>query len=307
MIKFSFTKIFEIIKGLKNYSLKEERRETYTDFFILITSLFFFLFLKINKIIKANDLVISILFYIFIFSLMDFIITFLRNIILFTYRKRNKINLDDENSDNLIIATYRVHKIIQVIIFIILLFTFLDIQITNFLTFLGVFFFGIVFLFKDFLLNFFYGLLLTFTNKIKIKDDIIFEDEYGAKNYRGKIRNIYFSTIELLLEDGTLFYISNSRFMNGRIINLTTAKKRRVEIIINLKIEKIEVFQKHIDKITKILEDREIVVKEIVYDIVKCESKTNEIKIQVFTSKDSFIQSRNEIKFLISNYFNSVK
>ena len=307
MIKFSFTKIFEIIKGLKNYSLKEERRETYTDFFILITSLFFFLFLKINKIIKANDLVISILFYIFIFSLMDFIITFLRNIILFTYRKRNKINLDDENSDNLIIATYRVHKIIQVIIFIILLFTFLDIQITNFLTFLGVFFFGIVFLFKDFLLNFFYGLLLTFTNKIKIKDDIIFEDEYGAKNYRGKIRNIYFSTIELLLEDGTLFYISNSRFMNGRIINLTTAKKRRVEVIINLKIEKIEVFQKHIDKITKILEEKEILVKEINFDIVKCESKTNEIKIQVFTSKDSFIQNRNEIKFLISNYFNSVK
>ena len=301
--KINFQKIIEVFNSLKKYSLKEERTETYIDLFLLFSSFLIFLFLNLNTDFENKDIFIRILFYVFIFSFIDFVITFLRNIILLEYRRRNKINIDDDSSDNLIIAVYRVHKIIQILAFIILLFTFFKIDLTNFLTFFGVFFFGIIFLFKDFLLNFFYGLFLAFTNKIRVKDDIIFEDEYGAKNYRGTIKNIYFSMTELVLEDGSLFYISNSRFMNGRIINLTTAKKRKIEIFLDVKNEIIQNFEKHTEKLNKLFEKKEIVIKEINFEILSKQKNLVNLRVDIFTSKDSFNENKNKIKFLVLDYF----
>jgi small-conductance mechanosensitive channel len=142
----------------------------------------------------------------------------LRVIVIRRYLSRN--NLPPDHIDNFTLALKRLSSITAHIVFFFVLLSLLGIAIGQFFTSISIFAAAIVLLSREYIINFFNGLVMLFTDRFSINDYV------KVGEYKGRIRDVTFQSVELLTASGEVVYVPNSLMLQKEVANLSKSKNK---------------------------------------------------------------------------------
>lgn len=156
------------------------------------------------------------------------ILTFVKNIIFFSYRKRRKF--PEDKTDNIILGINNIYLLIVGVSSILTVIALMGIDVKAFFASLSIIAAAIAIISKDYISNVIGGMLIAFSNDVNLGDYI------KVGNSKGKIIDMSISMISLLTDDDDVIVISNSMVYALEIINYTkrTIKKTSIEFEITL-------------------------------------------------------------------------
>ena len=163
---------------------------------------------------------------ILIFVTFLMVIDLLRAIILYVYWKRNKQRDTQQVSpnDNFSLGIGYIATLLNVLIFILGLLLFFNINIREVLTSLSIVAAAIALITKDYIANVINGMILMFSNQLSIGDSVKIGD------IKGKITDISLLHVRLLNDEDVLVYIPNNIVFTATIINFTKRTEEKVSI-----------------------------------------------------------------------------
>lgn len=162
---------------------------------------------------------------------------------IYIYLKSNNLPLDSE--DLYILGIRNVSNVLKFIIIILTGFYLYGIDITKFFTTLSIVAAAIVWGFKEFIFNFSAGMYLLFSKKLEINQYIEIDD------YKGKVRDITFQTIEIKTDSGDLVHIPNHLTVIREITNCSKDNLKKIEIEISLLRDEMPLIKKIEKQLTK--------------------------------------------------------
>jgi small-conductance mechanosensitive channel len=229
-----------------------------------------------------------VLFYISL----DLIFHILRNLIVSIYRRKHKIDINEQ--DNFILGIDKSTFFFIHFIFVISLLYFFGVNIQAFLTTLGIFAVGLAIIFKEILANILAGFIIMFSNEIKLKEYV------QINEYKGRIVDLNFLNVELKSDDGNIVYVPNFKFFTEDLINYSKSSLKRVAYDFNLDF----VFFGEIDKLEKniakaLYEEFENLVNEenISLKVKQIASNRVSIALEVIVSRFNFKVENNILQF----------
>ena len=211
---FDLQKYKEIIK---NFTISQKGiLEIIENFFIF---LFLVLILRVFfEDVSGSTLKTFLIFGTYFFG-MTTISSLLKTVVLSTYRKIKKY--EEDYMDNFILGFALILNTLFFSFLIYLSFELSNIDFTSFLTALSVIAVGLLWAFKDYIANFLDGFIIIFSNDFNVRDYI----QIGEVS--GKIKKITFFKTHIILDNGNLISISNTKFLNSDIINYSAVGYRR--------------------------------------------------------------------------------
>jgi small-conductance mechanosensitive channel len=177
----------------------------------------FFAFLQ-KRIIHLDAILVFITFWM--------VIDLLRVVILYIYWKRNKQSKEHEGSpnDNFTLGIGYIATLLNLLILILSIFLFFNINIREVITSLSIVAAAIALITKDYIANVINGMILMFSNQLSIGDNVKIGD------IKGKITDISLLHVRLLNDEDVLVYIPNNTVFTATIINFTKRTEEKVSI-----------------------------------------------------------------------------
>jgi small-conductance mechanosensitive channel len=289
---FLIFKLIISILSLKYFKISEKKRKI---IFIQIFLFFLFIFLKeyLDKNFEEHFYLILISEIIILYISINLIMSFIRVLIISAYKKKHKYKR--EYTDNLIIGIDRLSLLLSHIIFFIILLKISGINITVFLTTLGIFAVALVLIFKDIITNIIYGLILMFTSEVKLKEYI------KIGEFKGRIINMNFLNIEIKTDDGDIVYVPNSKIFNEEIINYSKSSIKKIRYDFNLDFAFFGEVEKLEKKISQALQqefDGLIVEDNVKIKVNQIASSRVLLTLEITVTKYNFIVEANIIRFI---------
>lgn len=163
-----------------------------------------------------------------LFLIIILLLSFLKLLIMSTYRKRNKLQIG--SPDNTIIGIENLYRVAVIITLFFALMYYLGVDLVTFFTSFALVSVAFVWLFKEYLANIIDGLLIIFSDDFKIGDYI------KVNEYKGRIKDIRFLNSKLITDEGDMVFIPNSLLFQREVINFSKVKFKR--IIFDFEIDK---------------------------------------------------------------------
>ena len=139
---------------------------------------------------------------------------------IFVYKKKNR--LKEDTDDNFTIGIKKLSRFIFLFIFILFFINTVVMDLEKLVASLAIATFLIGLTFKDYILNFLNGIDIMFSGKIKLGEYIKID------KYKGRVKDLTFSQIELVSELGNVIYLPNNFVKTKHIINYTRSRVRKV-------------------------------------------------------------------------------
>ena len=146
---------------------------------------------------------------------------------IFLYKKKNR--LKEGTDDNFTIGIKKLSRFVFMFIFVLFFINTVIMNLQELVASLAIATFLIGLTFKDYILNFLNGIDIMFSGKIKLGEYIKID------KYKGRVKDLTFSQIELVSELGNVIYLPNNFVKTKHIINYTRSRVRNVivEIILD--------------------------------------------------------------------------
>ncbi|PIQ47128.1 MAG: Mechanosensitive ion channel [Cytophagales bacterium CG12_big_fil_rev_8_21_14_0_65_40_12] len=192
---------------------KEGRKRLF--FGLKLVALFFALIWKWRNNDAFEDLHIesSLISAIFYYLTSVLIVSFGRISLVFLYlRRRHK---ESDFKDNFILGINRIASILYVIILLISILYYFNIEIKEFFTSISIVAAAIAIISKDYLVNMINGFILMFSNQLSLNDYI------KVGELSGRILDITLLNIVLLSDEDEVVYIPNTLVATSNVVNST--------------------------------------------------------------------------------------
>lgn len=251
---------FKKVISLSMLKISDSRKRAFVmKFFLMVFVVIFGQILDFVLVGELRDFFLILVDFFMFAIFLNFFITLVRHLSVSVYRRRKKV--DKSFFDNYILGISAIAILINVILVIISVFYFFDIDFMVFVTSFALFFAGLSWVFKDYVMNVVNGYILIFSEDIRIGDYLGFEE------FKGRVKTISFLNTELRTDEGNIIFIPNTVILSSEIINFSREKFKR--IILEYEINK-ENFGK-IDRMEKFLfkrlkdEFEDLVIDEFLY------------------------------------------
>ena len=172
--------------------------------------------------------IFSGLFIVFIYLLA---IDFIRNLILFFYRTKKKIQYPQ--IDNFILGINNVFVLLYTLGLFLLIFVVANIQITNFVFSVSIVAAGLAIVGKEYLNDIIGSMLMTFSNDFEVGDRVKIGDSKGI------IQKMTLSKTSILTDDDDLIFIPNNKLYNSEILNYTKREIKKTSISFEMPLGKV--------------------------------------------------------------------
>ena len=205
-------------------------------------------------------------------------VSLVRYLVLRSYLVRN--GLSASHVDNFTTVLRRVSTATVHVVFVFVLFGILGIQLRELLTSISLFAVALTLIFKEYITNFISGAAVLFSNRYRVNDYI------KVGEYKGRIRDVSFQSVELITDSGEVVYIPNTTIITKEVANLSKLKEKTIseEHAIELPSpEEFLVFEEALRKsVTKEFSDR---IKSVSLSLVKAEKDVATVKVSVRIQK----------------------
>lgn len=181
------------------------------------------------------------------YLIINVVFNYMKSVLIKLYLRKH--NLDLGFKDNFTVSIKRISFALNHIIFFFVLLSILGIRLMDILTGISLFAVAITLIFKDYVSNFINGLIVMFSKDVLVNDYIKIGD------FKGRIKDISFLTVELHSDNGDVVFVPNSHFISKEVINLSRNKQKKLKVEFTLpliKKTKLEKFEKELKtKLTK--------------------------------------------------------
>lgn len=217
-----------------------------------------------------------------------------RLVVIKQYLSRN--SLPAHHVDNFTLAIKRLSTVTLHFVFFFVLLWLLNIPITQFFTSISIFLAAIILMTRDYIVGFFNGLSLLFTDRFSVNDYI------KIGEYKGRIRDVRFQSIELLTDDGDVVYVPTSALLTKEVANFskrdtkTISSEFTLPVLTPTKLEKLE------SSLRKTVEDNfgnRLTKKGVHLQVSKVEKDTLVIRVEVHVTNYSY-QHEQEVRRLLA-------
>jgi small-conductance mechanosensitive channel len=145
-------------------------------------------------------------------------VSLVRYFVLRSYLLRNGFAKD--HVDNFTTVLRRLSTATVHVVFVFVLFSVLGIQVRELLTSISLFAVALTLIFKEYITNFISGAAVLFSNRYRVNDYV------KVGEYKGRIRDVSFQSVELVTESGEVVYIPNTVLVTKEVANLSKLKEK---------------------------------------------------------------------------------
>ena len=181
------------------------------------------------------------------YLIINMVFNYFKSVMIKLYLRKH--NFDLGFKDNFTVSIKRISFALNHIIFFFVLLSILGIRLMDIITGISLFAVAITLIFKDYVSNFINGLIVMFSKDVLVNDYIKIGD------FKGRIKDISFLTVELHSDNGDVVFVPNSHFISKEVINLSRNKQKKLKVEFTLpliKKTKLEKFEKELKtKLTK--------------------------------------------------------
>ncbi len=156
------------------------------------------------------------------------ILSFLRALLAFWYRKSKR--LSRQGTDNIIVGVNNIYALLVVMSVILSVLGLFEINVRELFASLSIIAAAIAIIAKDYISNLIGGMLITFSNNISVGDHV------KVGNNKGRVLDISINMFSLLTDDDDVVTLPNSLVYASEVINYTKrlVKKTSIEFEISL-------------------------------------------------------------------------
>ncbi|MFT4311095.1 MAG: mechanosensitive ion channel family protein [Candidatus Woesearchaeota archaeon] len=152
------------------------------------------------------------------YLIISLVFSYLRSVIIKFYLLKH--NLKSNHYDNFIVGIKRLSFFFNHFIFALVFVNIIGIRILEVLTALSLVAVAFVLIFKDYIANFLNGIIIMFSKNLKL-------DEYvKIGEYKGRIKDVSFISVELHTEAGEIVYIPNTNVISKEFTNFSKKKTK---------------------------------------------------------------------------------
>ncbi len=209
------------------------------------------------------------------------LVSAVRFVILRSYLLRNDFSVT--HVDNFTTVLRRVSTATIHIAFVFVLFAVLGIELRELLTSISLFAVALTLIFKEYITNFLSGTSVLFSNRYRVNDYV------KVGEYKGRIRDVSFQSVELVTDSGEVVYIPNSVLLQKEVANLSKLKEKTVFEEHEIELPTAKQFdaleQELKESLLKAFPER---VERVSLSLVKAEKDTASVKVSVRVKKYSY-------------------
>ena len=206
-----------------------------------------------------------------------------RILVIKQYLARN--GLPAHHVDNFTLAIKRLSTAVSHFVFFFVLLWLLRIPVSQFFTSISIFLAAIILMTRDYIIGFFNGLSLLFTDRFSVNDYI------KVGEYKGRIRDVRFQSIELLTDEGDVVYVPTSALLSKEVANFSKRDSKTVSadfMVPVLKPKQLERLEARVsDAVSEQFGER-LSRKGVSLQVTKVEKDTVTVHVQVHVTDYSF-------------------
>lgn len=199
--------------------------------------------------------------------------SFVRVLVIKQYLARN--GLSANHVDNFTLAIKRLSTATMHFVFFFVLLWLLQIPIAQFFTSISIFLAALVLMTRDYIVGFFNGLSLLFTDRFSVDDYIKVGD------YKGRIRDVRFQSIELLTDQGDVVYVPTSALLTKEVANFSKNKTKTVSEEVMLPVLSNKRLEKLAGAIRSSLKELGVPEDSVAVRVAKLDKETVTVRVEV--------------------------